>query len=82
MTNAKTKPVDRVSLYPVSAAIWKNVTDEGKTFYSFTLERSYKKADGNYDSTGSFGLSEALLVAKIANIVDTRIRELIEADRT
>ena len=80
MTNAKPKPIDRVTLYPVTAAIWKNVTEEGKTFYSFTLERNYKKADGHYDSTGSFGLSEALLVGKIADIVDTRIRKLMDAD--
>ena len=29
----------------------------------------------------SFGLNDALVVAKIANLVDTRIRKLYDADR-
>ena len=81
MTNAKQKPIDHVRIFPVTAAIWKNTTDDGQNFYSFTLERSYKKDDGNYDSTSSFNSSDALLVAKVADIVDTRIRKLRDADR-
>jgi len=80
MTNSKSKPVDRVIIYPVTAAIWKNMNDDGQAFYSFTLERSYKTADGKYDSTHSFSGSDALLLAKVADIVDTRIRTLRDAD--
>ena len=44
MTNSNQKPVAKVSMYPITAAIWKNSTDDGKNaFYSFTLERTYKK---------------------------------------
>ena len=81
MTNEKPKPADRVNCFPVGAAIWRNVTDDGQAFYSFTLERSYKKEDGEYDSTSSFNAGDALLLAKVADIVDTRIRTLRDADR-
>ena len=81
MNNAKQKPVAKVEMYPITAAIWKNTTDDGQTFYSFTLERSYKKEDGKYDSTMSFNSMDALLVAKVADIVDSRIRKLRDADR-
>lgn len=81
MNDEKTQPIDRTKLYPVSAAIWKNVGQDGRPYYSFTLERSYKKPDGGYDSTASFGLGEALLVAKLCNLVDNRIRKLRDADR-
>ena len=80
MTNATNKPVDHVRIYPVTAAIWKNVNDDGQAFYSFTVERTYKK-DGKYESTSSFGGSDALLLAKLADIVDSRIRKLRDADR-
>ncbi|MCA9211569.1 MAG: hypothetical protein KDB27_00765 [Planctomycetales bacterium] len=81
MSNSKPTPIDRVQIYPITAAIWKNVNESGQVFYGFTLERSYKKSDGSYESTGSFGLSDALLIAKVADIVDSRIRKLYDADR-
>lgn len=81
MTNSTQKPVDHVRIYPVTAAIWKNVNNDGNAFYSFTIERSYRKEDGSYDSTSSFNGSDALLLAKVADIVDTRIRKLRDGDR-
>lgn len=81
MTNSKPQPIDQVRIYPVTAAIWKNENDDGQAFYSFTIERSYRKDDGKYDSTSSFNGGDALLLAKVADIVDTRIRKLRDADR-
>ena len=80
MTNSKQKPVAKVQMYPITAAIWKNTNDDGQSFYSFTLERTYKKSNGHYDSTSSFNAGDALLLAKAADQVDTKIRELRQAD--
>ncbi|TWT35192.1 hypothetical protein KOR34_00800 [Posidoniimonas corsicana] len=82
MTNSTTKnaPVDRVRLGRISAAIWKQTAGDGKTFYNFTIERSYKDEAGNYQSAASFSLGDALVVAKLANLVDTRIRKLMDAE--
>lgn len=74
-----TPPVDRVRLGRISAAIWKQTTDD-RSFYNFTLERSYKDDQGNYQSASSFSLQDALAVAKIANLADSRIRRLMDED--
>ncbi|TWT35223.1 hypothetical protein KOR34_01110 [Posidoniimonas corsicana] len=78
--NPKNAPVDRIRLGRISAAIWKQTAGDGKTFYNFTIERSYKDDTGNYQSAASFSLGDALVVAKLANLVDTRIRRLLDAE--
>ena len=74
------KPAAKVSLYPVSAAIWANRTQKG-VFYSVTFERSYKDEAGKYQTSSNFNASDMLLVSKLADLVDTKIRELRAADR-
>ena len=75
-----TKPAAKVSLYPVSAAIWRNSNQKG-VFYSVTFERSYKDDAGKYQASSNFNASDMLLVSKLADLVDTKIRELRAADR-
>lgn len=79
MSNTK-KPAAKVSLYPVSAAIWRNETAKG-VFYTVTLERSYKDDSGAYQSSSNFNASDMLLISKLADLCDTKIRELRAADR-
>ena len=74
-----TPPVDHVRLGRISAAIWKQTSDD-RSFYNFTLERSYKDDQGNYQSASSFSLQDALVVAKIASLADSRIRKLLDND--
>ena len=81
MTNSKPQPADKIRIGRITAAIWRNTNDEGKHFYSFTIDRSYEDKDGNWKSTDSFGLNDALLLAKLCNLADTRIRKLYDADR-
>ena len=45
------------------------------------MDRSYEDKDGKWQSTDSFGLNDALVAAKVCNLVDTRIRKLYDADR-
>ena len=73
-------PIDRIRLGRISAAIWKQTADDGRSFYNFSLERTYKDNDGNFQSSSSFALSDALVVAKVANQADTRIRRLLDVD--
>jgi hypothetical protein len=74
------KPAARISLYPISAAIWRNETQKG-VLYNFTLERTYKDEKGKFKTTSNLNASDALLVAKIGDLVDTKVRELRAADR-
>ena len=81
MTNEiKPTPVEHFRIGRLCAAIWKNTNDKGEHFYNFTIDRVYEK-DGKLESTNSFGLSNALVLAKLCSLVDTRIRRYYAADR-
>lgn len=81
MTNStKKKPVDTIRFGRISAAIWENESDKG-IFYNFTVERNYSTADGPLQTTSSFNASHTLTLAKICDLVHTRIFELLQADK-
>jgi hypothetical protein len=74
------KPVARVQLYPVTGSIWKNQTQKG-AFYSVSFERSYKDETGKFQTSSTFNATDLLVLAKVADLCDTKIRELRAADR-
>lgn len=80
MSDSK-KPVSKVTIYPVTAAIWGNDNDNGDRFYSATFERSYKDEAGNWQSSASFSFTELLLLAKVADRAHTEIYRLRASDR-
>jgi hypothetical protein len=49
--------------------------------YNVTLERLHRDADEKWQSTGSFGRDDLLVLAKVADQAHTRIHELQAADR-
>jgi hypothetical protein len=74
------KPVAKVQLYPVTGSIWKNQNSKG-AFYSVSFERSYKDESGKYQTASTFNATDLLVLSKVADLCDTRIRELRAADR-
>jgi hypothetical protein len=80
MSDAK-KPVARVRLYPVSAAIWRNQNEKG-VFYAITFERSFRDEAGQWQTSSNFNASELLLVAKVADLAHSEIYRLRANDRT
>jgi hypothetical protein len=74
------KPAARVSLFPVSAAIWRNQTEKG-VFYSVAFKRSYKDDAGSWQASSTFNTSELLLLAKAADLAHSEIVKLQAADR-
>jgi hypothetical protein len=74
------KPAAKVTLFPVSAAIWARETEKG-VFYSATLERSYKDADGKWKNTNFLDESNLLLGAKALDLAHTEILKLRANDR-
>jgi hypothetical protein len=75
-----TKPAAKVTLYPITAAIWRN-ENKGQAFYSVTIQRSYKDAEGNWKSSDSLNESDLLLAAKVLDLAHTKISELRASDR-
>ena len=80
MSDSK-KPAAKVSLYPVSAAIWRNDNGKGEAFYNVTFERRYRDDSGKWHSTSSFSLSDLLLLAKVSDLAHTEIHLLRTLDK-
>jgi len=76
------QPFTKITLYPVTAAIWKNESAKGEPYYSFTLARSYKDDSGAYQTSGSYKRNDALLVQKVAELAFDKIIELENIDRS
>jgi hypothetical protein len=75
------KPAAKVTLFPVSAAIWRNVSQKGDVLYSVTYQCSFKNSDGKWDHSSNFGRTESLLLSKVADLAHSKICELESADR-
>ena len=78
--SASQTPVDKIQLGRLQAAIWKNVDQDGRIFYTYSTDRRYKDDAGNWKSTNSYSHGDALLNAKLHDLVDSRIRELNKAE--
>jgi hypothetical protein len=74
------KPAAKISLYPVSAAIWRNANPKG-VFYSVTFERSFKDESGKWQTSSTFNASDLLLLAKVADLAHSEIYKLRANDR-
>ncbi|MEN1706032.1 MAG: hypothetical protein AAGJ54_11040 [Planctomycetota bacterium] len=75
-------PVEKLQFGPVQAAIWMHVNDDGYARYGVTFERRYVDPEtGEWKSSDSYNRDEALLLAKIADLANSRIFELQESER-
>ena len=74
------KPAAKVTLYPVSAAIWRNQNPKG-VFYSVTFERSFKDDAGKWQTSTTFNANDLLLLAKVADQAHSEIFKLRANDR-
>jgi hypothetical protein len=75
------KPIARIALHPVSAAIWKNHGNLGDGFYSVTFERRYRDSSGKWQSSTSFSSNELLVLAKVADLAHSEIFRLRANER-
>jgi len=74
------KPAAKVTMYPVTAAIWRN-EKEGRAFYSVAVRRSYRDAENNWRSSDSLNEGDLLLAAKVLDLAHTEISKLRANDR-
>jgi hypothetical protein len=76
MSNSNKKPVSKVTLYPITAAIWRNENGKAEPFYNVTFERTYKNEAGELQNSTSFSASDLLLLAKVADRAHSEIYKL------
>jgi hypothetical protein len=76
----KVQPAEEIRIGSIKAAIWRNEGENGARF-NVTFQRLYKPEDGQWQSTNSFGGSDLLLLAKVADATHTRVLQLIEEEK-
>lgn len=62
----KNKPVERFRRGCITASVWLNRNEQGKSWYTITIKRSYKDGD-EWRDTSSFRLEDLPLVEKVAD---------------
>jgi hypothetical protein len=75
-TETAKPPVAKLRVGLLNASIWERVTDNG-TFHSVSFERRYRDAQGNWQSTHSYGADDLLALAKLADQAHTQIAALL-----
>ena len=80
---AKRKPVAILRVEDCSASVWAResvVQGTPRTFYSVTLERSYKDRNGAWKYTRSFDADSLVRVANLCQRAEETIRTRIQQD--
>jgi hypothetical protein len=62
----KQRPAQTIRYGRLKATIWRQESDKGP-WYSVVLARTYRDQAGNWQSSGSFGRDDLLLLAKLAD---------------
>ncbi|QDT07449.1 hypothetical protein K227x_58760 [Rubripirellula lacrimiformis] len=73
------KPVHRLRLSTIAAAVFRNVSEDGHVSYNATFDRSYK--DGNeWKRSHNYGRDDLLNLSKLADQANTWIHEQQQAE--
>ena len=74
------KPAAKVTIHPLSIAVWRNETEKG-VFYSCTLDRRYRDSEGNWKSSDSLNEGDLLIAAKALDLAHSEILKLRANER-
>ena len=58
MENEKRKPVKKIRVGNVNMSLWENKTKEGKTFFSITIQKSFKNSNGEWQNVNNFNKND------------------------
>ena len=77
----KAKPIHTIRIGAIQAAIWSNPGQHGP-FYNVTLDRRFRDAAEQWQSSSSFGRDDLLVLAKIADAAHTYICDRQASERS
>jgi hypothetical protein len=75
MTTSTKQPAKRFRLGSITLAIWANTDRHGRAFYTTTLSRSYRDAQGQWHSIGNLHSSDLPVVRELT----TRAQDWLHA---
>jgi hypothetical protein len=76
---AKQRPAQTIRFGRLKAAIWRQESDRGP-WYSVAFARTYRDQAGNWQSSGSFGRDDLLVLAKLADQAHSWIHRQMAQD--
>ena len=75
----KQRPAQTIRYGRLTAAIWRQESDKGP-WYSVAFARTYRGQDGSWQSSGSFGRDDLLVLAKLADQAHSWIHRQLARD--
>ena len=78
--NKNNPPVRKYRLGNIECATWEKTAQDGKTFYQFSFKKSFKDAEGQWQSTHFFNKTELALIAALAHRV--LAKEIMQSQNT
>jgi len=77
----KQKPTAEVRIGKIKSTIWRNVTKEGRAFYSLEIMRSYQDhQSGEWKEAHSFTYADLFILAAVINHSIETIEKLTRAE--
>ena len=76
---AKKGPIDEIRVNGCKVTVWENKDDKGVR-HNATFERSYRDAEGKWQTTNSYGLSKLLAHRAAVDIVIARMVQARNGD--
>lgn len=70
------QPAERIRRGPLASAIWSNQTDNCRTFYSASFQKSFRDADREWHNLKSYNLADLPALATLVEETYRRICEL------
>lgn len=72
------KPAEKISVGSVTATVWRNETEDGKTFYKTAIENRYRQGE-EWKTSNSFGKYDLVNLAKAALLAHSAVLKLSRA---
>ena len=61
------RPIYKYQIGGVECAVWAKQATDGRPYFQFTFQKTYKSKDGKYMHTTSFSKADLPLLATLAN---------------
>ncbi|MGQ0431792.1 MAG: hypothetical protein ACT452_05215 [Microthrixaceae bacterium] len=74
------QPVERIRRGALSAAIWANEADSGRTFYSASFQKTFRGTDDKWHNLHSYNLGDLPALAVLIDETYRRVCELVSTD--
>jgi hypothetical protein len=79
------EPVARVRHWPITLAIWERHSADGRPYFTFSLQRSYRDQNGEWANANSFFAAHAqhlkMAIDDAWRWIEKRNRELVQEGR-